>query len=325
MKRKKTIGKYILTLVIIATILPVAEAVNVEKINEDIYQVIEAKTLYVGGAGPNNYAKIQDAIDNASDGDTIYVYDESSPYYENLDIRSKGIKLIGENKYTTIIDGMQNGAVIFIKGDFVEISGFTIQNSSISYSQYSSGIYLARADYAKIYNNIIRYNERGISLWAYTRNYYPISCVNYNQILNNKIYDNTYGLYLQEAGDNTFYNNSIYQNKYGVYINDLSDDNIFYRNNFTDNAQNAFDTCLNIWFSRTLRCGNYWDDYTGEGWYNIGPKVNENLDKYPLESPDAETTSRDIRKSSTKSVLKDIVGQIMKNILFNRVFLKNLI
>ena len=34
-------------------------------------------TLYVGGNGSNNYTKIQDAIDDASDGDTVFVYDES--------------------------------------------------------------------------------------------------------------------------------------------------------------------------------------------------------------------------------------------------------
>jgi len=39
-------------------------------------------TLYVGGSGPNNYTSIQDAINDASDGDTIYVYDDSSPYHE---------------------------------------------------------------------------------------------------------------------------------------------------------------------------------------------------------------------------------------------------
>ncbi len=35
--------------------------------------------LYVGGSGPGNYTKIQDAIDNASDGDTVFVYDDFSP------------------------------------------------------------------------------------------------------------------------------------------------------------------------------------------------------------------------------------------------------
>jgi hypothetical protein len=34
-----------------------------------------AQTLYVGGSGPGNFTKIQDAVDNASDGDTVFVYD----------------------------------------------------------------------------------------------------------------------------------------------------------------------------------------------------------------------------------------------------------
>ena len=30
-------------------------------------------TLYVGGSGPGNFTKIQDAIDNASNGKTVFV------------------------------------------------------------------------------------------------------------------------------------------------------------------------------------------------------------------------------------------------------------
>lgn len=59
------------------------------------------KTLYVGGNGSNNYTTIQDAIDNASYGDTIFVY--NGTYYENVVIH-KSIKLMGENKSTMIID-----------------------------------------------------------------------------------------------------------------------------------------------------------------------------------------------------------------------------
>jgi hypothetical protein len=36
--------------------------------------VDNGNTLYVGGSGPNNYSKIQDAIDNASGRDTIFVH-----------------------------------------------------------------------------------------------------------------------------------------------------------------------------------------------------------------------------------------------------------
>ena len=61
------------------------------------------KTLYVGGSGPGNYSKIQDAINNASDNDTVFVYDDSSPYYENI-VMDKPINLIGENMNSTVID-----------------------------------------------------------------------------------------------------------------------------------------------------------------------------------------------------------------------------
>ena len=61
--------------------------------------------LYVGGEGPNNYTKIQDAINNAIDGDTVFVYNDSSPYYENI-IVDKAINLVGEERDTTIIIGL---------------------------------------------------------------------------------------------------------------------------------------------------------------------------------------------------------------------------
>jgi len=61
-------------------------------------------TLYVGGRGPGNYTRIQDAINNASNGDKVFVYDESSPYYEKVKI-NKAIQLVGENQQTTVIDG----------------------------------------------------------------------------------------------------------------------------------------------------------------------------------------------------------------------------
>ena len=65
-------------------------------------------TLYVGGSGPNNYTKIQDAINDASDGDTVFVYNDSIPYYEHI-IINKSINLIGEDKDTTIIAAKSKG------------------------------------------------------------------------------------------------------------------------------------------------------------------------------------------------------------------------
>jgi len=85
------------------------------------------ETLYVGGEGPGNYTHIQDAIDNASDGDTVCVYDDSSPYNENV-LVYKSINLIGEDRNTTIIDGNKAGNAVEITANEVNISEFTILN-----------------------------------------------------------------------------------------------------------------------------------------------------------------------------------------------------
>jgi len=84
--------------------------------------------LYVGGNGTGNYTSIQDAINDSVDGDTVFVYDDSSPYYENIVIQ-KSIELIGENRETTIIlgDESSDGVIVNISADNIIISGFTIQ------------------------------------------------------------------------------------------------------------------------------------------------------------------------------------------------------
>jgi hypothetical protein len=85
----------------------------------------EPQTLYVGGSGPGNYTKIQDAIDNASDGDTVFVFDDAAPYYESLTINAS-IHLVGENRNTTSIEGGNHAVSIFANG--VTVSGFRISN-----------------------------------------------------------------------------------------------------------------------------------------------------------------------------------------------------
>jgi nitrous oxidase accessory protein NosD len=105
-----------------------------------------ASTLYVGGGGGNNYTSIQGAIDAAIPGDTIYVFDDSSPYNENV-IVNKSVNLIGENKDTTVIYGGSSGARVRIESDWVNISGFTVtgvgpfdSNNRGIYIDYSSHI-----------------------------------------------------------------------------------------------------------------------------------------------------------------------------------------
>ncbi len=83
-------------------------------------------TLYVGGNGPGNYTYIQEAVDNASTGDTVIVY--NGTYMENI-IIDKTLILSGENENETIIDGNGMGDGVTISAENIIFSGFTIQNS----------------------------------------------------------------------------------------------------------------------------------------------------------------------------------------------------
>ncbi len=120
----------------------------------------DGNTLYVGGYGPGNYSKIQDAIDDASDGDLVFVY--QGTYYENLVI-NKQIIMNGENNSITIVDGSKKDHTISIKTEGVTIRGFTITNSSNDTTDrwYSSGIHITGSNNI-IEENIISNNLLGI-------------------------------------------------------------------------------------------------------------------------------------------------------------------
>lgn len=106
--------------------------------------------FYVGGNGPGNYSKIQDAINDSLDGNTVFVYDESSPYYEHLVIE-KSIRLIGEDKNETILDGKNsNEYLVRVKdSDGITIRGFTFNNSY-------QGISMINVDFSNITDCVIR-------------------------------------------------------------------------------------------------------------------------------------------------------------------------
>jgi parallel beta-helix repeat protein len=97
--------------------------------------------LYVGGTGPGNYTKIQDAINDSSNGDHVFVYHDSSPYYECLKI-NQSIMLQGENRDSTIIYGLVNHSYwnnIEIYANNVEVRDLTINTNVAEYVIYNFG------------------------------------------------------------------------------------------------------------------------------------------------------------------------------------------
>lgn len=121
----KKILAFFCTLVFISSLLPTSQSISVEKTSQILQK---GNILYVGGSGPGNYSSIQEAVNAAFSDDTVFVYDDSSPYYENI-IIEKSISLIGENRETTVILGDENtdGIIVNISANDVSVSGFTIQ------------------------------------------------------------------------------------------------------------------------------------------------------------------------------------------------------
>jgi parallel beta-helix repeat protein len=185
---------------------------------------ISGNTLYVGGIGSGNYSEIQDAIDNASDGDTVFVFDDSSPYYENLVVK-KSITIQGENKHTTIIDGAKNSHGVNIIADNVTVTGFTIQNCDDKGKPFTStsGILLC-SNKNKIMDNILLHNEYGI---ANTKNFnsFPINWD--NTITNNQIIHNHgAGIFFVNVLNVTISRNIISENDEGIMLTGAINTNI---------------------------------------------------------------------------------------------------
>ena len=237
-----------------------------QDIEKSLLSTSRGNWLYVGGSGPGNYTRIQDAIDNASDGDTVFVYDESSPYYEDVNV-NKRVTLVGEDKETTVIDGGGKD-VIVVYAQYVTITGFTLQNST---DGNGGGIRVIYSD-AIIKGNIIKDNYRGINLFLsgfhniseniITNNKgVGISVVrsSYNFISKNYVTKNNCGIELGFSNYNKITQNVIVDNGGGLQLYE-SGWNSISKNIFRNNSESAFVSLdfryhsifINIWLL------NYW-------------------------------------------------------------------
>lgn len=172
------------------------------------------KTIYVDDDGGADYTKIQDAIDAASDDDTIYVY--GGIYYENL-VVDKSLNLVGEDLFDSIIDGSEKRNVINISADSVKISGFTIKNSH----KWSYGIFVEGSNNNLISDNIISENHYGIKL----------DHSDENIISNNEFFSNAIGITIFGGDDNIITDNIISQTiGSGIYLRYHGSNNSISRN-----------------------------------------------------------------------------------------------
>jgi parallel beta-helix repeat protein len=297
MNRRVTLGACCVLILCVAGWFPFSSA----QLTKRSVAMNSPQILYVGGSGPENFSKIQDAVDNASDGDTVFVYDDSAPYHESI-IINVSIHLLGENRNTTSIEGGNHAVSIVVDG--VSVSGFRISNvgdfwnccgfyvtsednnisdNNIINNLRINGVFLDGASYNTVSGNLIENN-----------NYHGIRVeyASHNMILNNVVVNNRgYGISLYDVQDTTVVGNTVRQSFYdGLMLGGYCVNNIMYHNNFIDNPGNAYDATGNLWDDGSS--GNYWSDYTGSD--NDGDGIgdtpyaipgNMSQDRFPLMEP----------------------------------------
>jgi parallel beta-helix repeat protein len=166
---------------------------------------------------PDNYPTIQEAINNATAGDTVFV--KSGTYDEHL-IINKCISLIGENMGTTIIDASRNGTAITITADHVTIRQFTIRNG-YELPHVTYGIIVDHCNQAMIGDNIISDNDWGVFLY----------CSQDNIVASNNIFHNWQGIGITLSHNNHILNNTVHDHEEaGIVMGSSGNNNTLERN-----------------------------------------------------------------------------------------------
>jgi parallel beta-helix repeat protein len=239
--RKLLIG-ILFCMILVSSITPVTGAI----FKKSYQSQTKGNILYVGGNGPGNHTTIQNAIENTTDGDIVFVY--QGIYYENVRI-NKSISLLGENQMLTIIDGQETGGhIVSILAPAVTLEQFTLRNSGGIPN--AAALYI-NSDQNKIKEIIITctayHGEEGIWLSQSIGNLLSLNTVenyhygiwlensDYNMLYNNTIINSwDWAIILGNSDENILYGNILAENNGGVYLRD-SNENSFLENDLRTN------------------------------------------------------------------------------------------
>jgi nitrous oxidase accessory protein len=197
---------------------------------------IPANIWSVDDDGGADFTRIQDAIKNASAGDTIIVCNGTYP--ENIDV-AKSLTIKSSSGYpgdTTVQAVTPEDPIFNVTADYVTISGFTVKGAD-------TGIDIYKADCCNISNNNCSSNNvYGIDL-RHSSN---------NSIFNNTCSNNDFGIYLYNSSNNCIKDNNVSNNGLvissgiftviwgnGIYLFNSSNNKI-YLNNFINNSGNVY-------------------------------------------------------------------------------------
>jgi len=225
MKNKLIIKSLIVGIVVLYIGVNVVTAYNVNP-SLSPQPTIRGNILYVGGSGPGNYTTIQEAINNATNGDTVFVYNNT--YNENIDTKLKKISLIGEERDITIIQGQTTAPVVKIGSSDVTIAGFTVIGTPTEVVIQVVSL----SDNVFIFNNVIKDGGYGISLLTTTSKV----TITDNTIINHAFI----GIQLQTSSYDVISGNRIENNGgQGIELSLSSNHNSILNNSIINNAKEA--------------------------------------------------------------------------------------
>ena len=161
--------------------------------------LLEDDVIYV----PDDYAKIQWAVDNASIDDTIIVRDGT--YTENVNV-NKLLTIHSENGTANCIVNAADPCdhVFEILENSVIINGFTLRNATGNEYQWKkAGILVTNSNYVNISDCVVENNVFGIRTdFSY-----------YSDLTRNIVRNNTHGIYLASSPYATLTENALSNNR----------------------------------------------------------------------------------------------------------------
>ena len=177
--------------------------------------------IAVDDSGGANYTSIQDAVNNANDGDRILVY--TGTYTENVNVAKQLIikSESGNPDDTIVLAADHYDHVFYVTADNVTISGFGVSGSN------NYGIYLEEVEECVVANNIVSNNRYGIGM----------ENSDHNDLFNNTANANEWdGIILRHSRYNTLNNNNVFKNKVGINVLHSSQYNEVSNNTASNNS-----------------------------------------------------------------------------------------
>ena len=191
----------------------------------------QRSVLYVGGVGPNNYTTIQDALDDALEGDTIFVY--NGMYNESIVVSTNALTLMGEDEENTIINGTGIVDTVLVdQADDLVLTGFTVTCGLVNGNDsVFAGVNISKSVGVEIFGNNINNNYDGIMM----------SYANLNIVYENTIESNyNFAIRIVFSDDNIFENNTISHHSAGNIVISECDRNQIKYNFISDSEVGIF-------------------------------------------------------------------------------------